>query len=245
MRSQPAFIARGRRQLGFGLVEVLVALAIGLFVLLGLSSVFLAFKQSFQSQDQLAQLQDEERLALTVLTNTLQTAGYFPDPVTQVSVTALPEAENFAAGQGIFGTAGDADNGTSDTISVRYLNRLNDGIQDCLGGTNTTGPDTLMLNTFSISANHELVCSTDGGATTTSLVSNVQSMTVAYGTDTSNGGAPDRYLSAADVTTGTLWANVQTARITLTLTNPFAAQAGQPSTISWIHTINLMNRKSS
>lgn len=241
---QPTPLHNARAQQGFGLIEILVALVIGLFVLLGLASVFLSVKQTFNTQEQLSQLQDQERLALTILTTTLQSAGYFPDPVTQTSVTALQAKGNFVDGQSTYGESGDKDKGTSDSISVRYLRRANDGIMDCLGATLTSGADTVVTNSFSISANHELVCSLDDGTTNTVLVNGVQSMSILYGTDSSNGGMVDRYLTATELTTGTLWPNVQTARITLTLINPFAADAGQPATVQWVHTINLMNRKS-
>ena len=233
---------RRRRQSGLGLVELLVAVTIGLFILAGLSAVFLNMKQAFTSQDQLAQLQDNERLLLTVLTTTIQSAGYFPDPLANTAASALPAATggaygDFAAGQGVVGLSG-----TSDTITARYMTASADGVMNCLGNVNTSGANQLVTNTFSISAANELQCSTDGGTTNTPLVSGVTSMTVLYGTDTLGDGQALQYLGAAAVTTNSWWPQVRTARITVNLANPFAAQAGQPATIAWTQVINLMNK---
>ena len=76
-----ATYASRRLASGLTLIEMMVAVTIGLFIALALSSVFLSLKSAFVSQDQLAQLQDNERLALTILTSSVEMAGYFPDPV--------------------------------------------------------------------------------------------------------------------------------------------------------------------
>ena len=238
------------QQQGFGLIELLVAMLIGLFILLGLTTIFVNMKQAFTSQDQLAQLQDSERLALTMITTTIQSAGYFPDPLVSRPEDALPASTGtptygtFVAGQGVVGKSG-ADATKSDMITVRYVTAPNDGVMDCLGQVNKGTVKASSINTFSISAAGELLCSTDGGTTTTALVSNVASMKILFGTDTANAGngSADRYLTATQVEAGKYWGNVRTARVTLNLVNPFAAQAGQPATLDWTQIINLMNKK--
>ncbi|MGJ7493745.1 PilW family protein [Variovorax sp. RT4R15] len=236
-----------RRHAGFGLVELMVALIIGLFVVAGLASLFLNMKQAFNSQDQLSQLQDNERLMLTVLTNTVQAAGYFPDPLVNTAATDLPAATgagygSFVAGQGLAGLSGSS--GASDTITSRYVTASGDGIMDCLGNVNpaTSGANRLVMNTFTVSTANELQCSTDGGTTTTPLVSGVRSLQVLYATDTAGDGKALQYLDAAAVTTHAWWPQVRAARITVTLVNPFAGQAGQPSSIAWTQIVNLMDK---
>ncbi|SCX73956.1 PilW family protein [Variovorax sp. EL159] len=241
-------LPRGQcRQRGLGLVELMVALIIGLFLLLVMGSVFLNMKQAFTSQDQLAQLQDSERLALTVLTTTVQASGYFPDPLVNTAATDLPAATgagygSFLAGQGVVGLSGTA--GASDTITSRYMTASGDGIMDCLGNVNpiTSGANKLVMNTFTVSAAHELLCSTDGGTTTTPLVSGVTSLKVLYATDTAGDGKALQYLDAATVTSHAWWPQVHTAQITITMANPFASQAGQPAGIDWTQIVNLMNK---
>jgi type IV pilus assembly protein PilW len=240
----PAPSRSQRRQAGLGLVEMLVAIVIGLFILAGLVSVFVNMKQAFVEQDQLAQLQDSERLVLTILTTTVQTAAYYPDPLTSTVAADLPAATGsywtFAAGQGIVGQTGTAP--ASDTITSRYMTATGSSIMDCLGNVNTSGANLLVMNTFSVNAANQLQCSNDGGTTQTILVSGVTSMTVLYGTDTTNSGSTTQYLNAAAVTAGAYWGQVRTVQVTVSLVNPFAAQTGQPPSISWTHTISLMNR---
>ena len=55
---RPARPARRHAERGLTLVEMMVAITIGLFISLGLSAVFVNMKRAFNSQDALAQLQD-------------------------------------------------------------------------------------------------------------------------------------------------------------------------------------------
>ena len=246
MRPHPLSEPR-RAQAGTSIVEVMVAVAIALFITAALVSVCVNLKFAFNAQDQLAQLQDNERLGLSILTNSLQTAGYFPDPVANraddpSNLAAATNATygNLAAGQAVAGTSGTAP--ASDTLTTRYVSAVGDGLMNCQGQVNAGAGKLLMTNIFAITANNELACSVDGGATFVPLVSNVASMAVAYGTDSSGGGRADRYLSAAAVSASALWPQVKTARITLSFGNPFVGTPGQPSTIDWVQTVNLMNK---
>jgi type IV pilus assembly protein PilW len=64
-----------RAQLGFTLVELLIALALGMFVLIGLSSVFFAVKQSFRFQETSGRLQEDAAFALDTISRDLRMAG--------------------------------------------------------------------------------------------------------------------------------------------------------------------------
>jgi type IV pilus assembly protein PilW len=105
------------RQRGMTLVEMLVAITIGLLLLLAISAVFINMKRAFTSQDQLSQLQDNERLAVEVLTTTIQSAGYFTNPVTNTADILAAASPTWDVGQGIAGSSGTAP--ASDTVSVR------------------------------------------------------------------------------------------------------------------------------
>ncbi|KWW34055.1 PilW family protein [Cupriavidus metallidurans] len=232
------------RQAGVSLVEIMVAMIIGLFMLLALSTLFLNFRGTFRDQDQLAQLQDNERLALTMFSTTIQSAGYFPDPVNNVVTGALPLSTgntygDFAAGQAVVGTSGA--NGASDTLTARFMTANGDGILNCQGQSNTSGANVVYVNSFAVNVNNELTCAINGGAAVP-LVSGVTGFSVLYGTDTANGGNVDQYLSAAAVTAAGYWPQVRTAKVTVTFANPYATQPSQPATLSWTLTISLMNR---
>lgn len=62
--SPPAVLGQRSRQPGFGLVELLIALTLGLLLVLGVVQVFLASKQTFMVQRSAAILQEDARYLL-------------------------------------------------------------------------------------------------------------------------------------------------------------------------------------
>ncbi len=63
-------------QRGFSLVEMMVALIIGLFVLAGVGSVYITGKRSYNARDGLSLLQENGRIAIRMIEQTVQRAGY-------------------------------------------------------------------------------------------------------------------------------------------------------------------------
>lgn len=65
------------RQTGLSLLEVLLALSLGLLLLLGASRLFVAASQSWQAQGVAARMQEDARLALQRLAQSIRMAGMF------------------------------------------------------------------------------------------------------------------------------------------------------------------------
>src|ERR1700679_974619 len=105
-------------QRGFTLIEILIALLIGVFLLAALLTIVQANRRVYGDQSQLAQLQDSERMAMTLMTDVIQMAGYYPNP-TQNTVDSLTAAGAFALGQPMTGQFSSTAPG--DQISVRYV----------------------------------------------------------------------------------------------------------------------------
>lgn len=233
---RPHFI----KQAGLGLIELLIAITVGLVIVGGMLSVLVSTRATSLAQTGMAQLQDDQRLALTMLTNTIQGAGYFPNPLTSTLAAELPANTTFVnAGQSVVGTTGASAPG--DTLIVRYEAGTADGTMDCNGRGNVSGANLMLVNTFSVDANNNLVCSVNGGAVQ-ALAGNVQNFQVLYGVDTNADGSIDRYLSAASMTTAN-WSNVISVRVTVTFVNPMAGQPGQAATLAPItQIIALMSR---
>jgi type IV pilus assembly protein PilW len=229
-----------RRQSGFGLIELLVAMAIGLIIVGAMMSVLFSTRSTSLAQSGMAQLQDDQRLALMMLTNVVQGAGYFPNPLTSTLTTELPANTTFVnAGQSVAGTTGAAAPG--DTLIVRYEAGTADGTMDCNGRGNTSGANLMFVNTFSVDANGNLVCSVNGGAAQ-ALAGSVQNFRVFYGVDTDGDESADRYI-AASAMTNVNWGNVVSIRVTLTFNNPLAGQPGQPNTLAPItQIVTLLSR---
>ncbi|MEW9573051.1 PilW family protein [Rhodanobacter sp. Si-c] len=67
--------SRGGRAHGFSLIELMVAMVLGLLVAAGIITVFLSTSSSNRAQNQLAQLQEEGRFAITRLVGDLRMAN--------------------------------------------------------------------------------------------------------------------------------------------------------------------------
>lgn len=245
--------ARRLRESGFTIVEMMVALSISLIVLLGVAVTFVNIKQSFISQDKVTQLQDNERLAMTILTAALNEAGYFPSPQsadnTQILATTDATYGSMSAGQAIMGVA--ANGAVPESMSVAFAASANDGLITCQGLTLTAtqigsaasvavrdifyvDPTTNTLNC--IAEINGSTSATAGGGTAQPLITNVSSMAVLYGIDGGSGSVTG-YLTPAAVQSGSLWGSVISARITLTFVNPNASA----TPVQWVQTINLLN----
>lgn len=65
-----------KSQLGMALIEIMIALLIGLFLLTGLYQIFISSKQSYRLSDGQSRLQENARYALEVLSHDIRLAGY-------------------------------------------------------------------------------------------------------------------------------------------------------------------------
>lgn len=62
---------------GFSLVELMVAMTIGLIILAAVSTLFVSSKQTYTTQDRLARLQENARFAMQFIIKDLRLAGYY------------------------------------------------------------------------------------------------------------------------------------------------------------------------
>jgi type IV pilus assembly protein PilW len=223
------------------LLEMLVAMVVGLFLMGGLLTVEQSVHEAFDNQARLTQLQDNERLAMSLMTDTIQSAGYFPDPTTYTSTTAFPAATPFASAQVIAGTHNSSAPG--DTVTVRYVTSGSDNVVDCTGKVTTA--QTTLVNAFKIvnqSGQNYLVCTMNG--TDINLVPGVQNLQIVYGLKTNgvDNGSIDRYMPADAVTTGGYWGSVISVKVSLTFANPLAGQSGQPASFDVMRVISVMGK---
>ena len=244
---------------GYSLIELMIALLIALFLLAGLVNVVGGTRLASTNQTSLAQLQDEERLAMSMINDVVQTAGYFDtssnwSPITAfpspITTSGTPASATLAVGQIIGGAHISLT--TPDTLAVRYATTGTDGILNCNGSTNTTATiytNFLFINTAATP--NQLECSIDGtAADAVSLVPNVVNMQVWYGVSTAvaaNSGVTntDTYMTADEVTASGNWAGVASVRVTLTFNNPLYGQPGQAQYAYFTRVIALQARTGS
>lgn len=76
MNMQPSHLPISHRQHGLSLVELMVALVIGLILTAGVISVYLTSKKSYNSDTGLAQVQEDGRFALSFMEPVVRMAGF-------------------------------------------------------------------------------------------------------------------------------------------------------------------------
>ncbi len=214
---------------GFNLVELLIGMSIGLFLLAGLLTFFGQNRQAYSYQQSQSGQQGSERLANIMFTNVLQQAGYSELTNQRIlnRISLFPAAAPFADGQAVFGTEGNdtvnlIGGGTlvvpDDAIAVRFLDGI--GIIDCIG--NPVPVAAMSSVEFAVDGVN-LNCTTDGGAARP-LMGDDQGpiaqqirflgMAVAYGLDTNSDESIDSFRRAGSVTN---WNQVRVAEIELVI----------------------------
>jgi type IV pilus assembly protein PilW len=252
--TRPLAIRKRRpSQCGFTLVELMISILIGLFLVGGLLTLTSAMKRTSGSQTGLSNLQENERMAMTLMTDVIQSAGYYPNPTVSSAATALPVTGVFTfGGQSVYGTGAFNAASPFDSITVRYRTggtAANDNTINCTG--NTSAAATTYVNVFSWDpTTGDLLCSLNG-ATAVHIASGLTRLQIYYGVQTNvttTATSIDGYLDAAAVTAGSYWGNVISVKVYLTFTNPLyrttagTIVAGQPATIQFIRVINIMNK---
>jgi type IV pilus assembly protein PilW len=242
---------------GFTLVELMIALLIGLFLTGGLLTLMFAMRRSTTTQAGLSQLQDDERMGMSILTSAIQSAGYYPSPYVNTASTFFLAAAPLVAGQSIYGTHTNAT--TPDTLIVRYTTAgtatagIKDNTINCAGQTSTT--QKTWTQTFQIDTTNKLLqCVLNDGvnpAVTLNLITGITNLQILYGVQTGPGiaaNSADCYMTADAVNTAGFWPKVVSAMVTLTYVNPLKNQPGQSSagaaittTIPFTRVITLMN----
>jgi type IV pilus assembly protein PilW len=202
--------AGNANQRGFSLVELMIAMVIGLVLMMGVVDVMVSSKETFQTNEDISRIQENGRYALAVLVRDVRMAGYrdgggdLPNFFfTGTCDTLTPCTANGA------GTA-------SDRIAVQY-DPAND--TDCFG--NAIGVTDLVVNVYSITtANNVSSLSCRAWNATTSawiseqraLIDGVDGMQILYGLKAGTSESVSQYVSADRVGD---WSRVQAVRIAL------------------------------
>ena len=129
------------------MVELMVALTISLFLIGGMAAILQNVKNTYTEQQGLAQLQDNARLAMTLMTDVIESAGYFPNPLSYSAAGTLPASPSFSsAGTPVITGSTTV---TGDSVTVRYAPDNTADLYNCMGGTNSFSPYDTWENTFS------------------------------------------------------------------------------------------------
>jgi type IV pilus assembly protein PilW len=246
-------------QRGFSFVELMIAVLLAVFLLGGLVTLVMGTRRTSGTQSAMSQLQDNQRIAMTMFANIVQKAGYFPDPTTQTINTFAAEAisgVNLAGSQVLGGTYNAAAPG--DKLIVRFYAPQNDNssaVINCAGQSNTTASTTVWYtNVFQIgtvNGTKWLQCrartSGAGAILTINLIPNVTNISVLYGVASAAAGddySIVQYLNASQMTAAN-WLNVSSVKVTLTFLVPnYGTTGGQmtTNTMTFQRVIPIMSR---
>ncbi len=100
MRNSTSFakLSHLKHQLGFSLIEIFIALAIGLVLFAGVMSVFVGMRTTTEETSSYGEMQENGRFAISLFTDDLLRAGFFGDMAENFSFSALVTAPaDFAA----------------------------------------------------------------------------------------------------------------------------------------------------
>jgi type IV pilus assembly protein PilW len=244
-RNRKSALPALRRARGFSLIELMVTVAIAMFLLFGLVTIVENVKQTSLNQSALAQLQDQQRFTLTAINDAVQAAGYFADPTVDTT-TAFPVQAGFGAGWVFAGShVGGA---VPDTLSTRFQAAPNYGPILCDGTDTSQFAAQMWTVTFSVNPGTpdggQLLCSVNGNPAV-AIVSGVQNMVVYYGVkrDTALVDYNVDTYETFDIlqVSGTDWSNISAVRVVLTFTNPIKGP-NQPATLQLERVIEVMGR---
>lgn len=237
------------KQRGMSLIETLIGLTIGVFLLMGIASVFGQSRNTYNYQLAQAGQQGNERLSAVILSTALEQAGFAA--MTDINIlnrdASFPSDAIFGAGEGIAGTQANHSvyvngqgnvNYPADTLSVRYWGGA--AIVDCVG---TPIADTVLATDVFATNGVNLTCDSNGagaraimgdGTAILAQQLRVLGMRVSYGLDTNGDQSVDQFQRANNVPS---WNDVRVAEIELFI------QAGERPPESLSFTVTLENMR--
>lgn len=231
------------RQLGFSMIELMIAITLGLILLVGVLQVFSSAREGFKTQQGSARAQESGRTGAFIISRTARLAGYWN---IRLGNPERPNPYDSATLSAVSGTEGGSG---PDTVSLRYESTPDGTMLDCLGAVvdcrgNTTclgdpvSAALTMVNTFQLSAvdsatgvrslqcrrqstNAQPTTATVTDITTEPILEGVSDLQIVYGI-TAGGSTIARYVNADQVGD---FRNVRSLRFTLT-TNSVEAVSG-------------------
>ncbi|NBA96436.1 PilW family protein [Pseudomonas sp. R5(2019)] len=223
-----------RRSRGFGLVEVMVAMLLGLIVVLGITQIFIAAKNTYLAQNASARLQEDARFAFSKMIQELRMVGMFGCLTTSSMTYADASIATEFSNPITFARASD---GSTQTLTFITADVGSSGstpsytvVTDCVtfarayreAQTPGAGQIALPLRKVVYTVeNNQLKLGADTNKQV--LVDNVASMAISFGIAST---ATDNAVSSYSTTPSNA-ATIRSVRLSLTLRDPNARVADQ------------------
>ena len=180
------------KQSGFSLIEIMIALLIGVFLLGGMLQIFSVSQQTYRMQSNLARLQENGRFALDFLAHDIRMVGYWGCMTSSTSdISGIDGTHDSITIQGSFdltptGLCGSPVNSANSCGTVNCYTDLKSTItyNIAIPAATTSSPNpniTLYRNTNNVS---------------NPLIEGIQNMQILYGIDTNVDEVADYYVPA-------------------------------------------------
>lgn len=210
------------RQSGLTIIELMISLSLGLFVVMSASLLLLSSKTSYQVQDESSRLQETGRYALELVALSAHQAGYenwdagngaiVSDPAVSAHIQGLDAHSVKSSDEGIDHAIPNSVNG-SDVLALRFIGSGNGNIADgtvlnCAGFSVPAPADLELDRGWSIfyvgldaAGEPELRCKYRGknAWNAEAIARGVESFQVLYGVDTDLDGVPNRFVTASEI----------------------------------------------
>ena len=225
---------RAAEQRGLTMIELLIALGLGVFLLAGILQVFVGSRQSFEVIHAQSSMQEAGRFSMAMMGAELRQTGYMNigtitatngDTMAQQLANIVdgesmmeekwPDSGNFDAGAAVYGQtdaagfAGNDAKGNSEFVAFRVQGDPDLNMTDCAGNAMPTGTADIVEMSFYVDTNEQLRCRT--GNTDSILVSGVEHMKVQYGLTAAT--LPPAAVSYVDADSVADWSDVVTVRL--------------------------------
>ena len=237
------------KQQGMTLIEILIALVLGLFLIAGIFQIFLSSKQSYRMQENLSRMQESGRFAMEFISRDVRMADYrvcYSDvsvggEVFGFNNTGLNNSDVIAVVQKDDDCLV-APNPTTFS-AIAYFIKADTSGEPALYKVTATG-QTVALATTAINTAVGAAGNVAVGTATANqaLIEGIEDMQILYGEDTDADGVPNYYVNSATVAN---MDNVVSVRITLTtrtLENSLTATGDGRLRQTYSSTISIRNR---
>jgi type IV pilus assembly protein PilW len=221
------------------LVELMVALAVGLLLILAACTLLLATRASYLLNVDRARLDETGRFAIELVARAVRQAGYRDWSTAMPGTASVPAVQGLDArgirssAEGIAGPWQKAVNG-SDVLALHFDGSEDGGILNCAGAAVPADGErgwSIFHVAEDATGEPELRCKYRGasGWKSDAIARGVESFQVLYGIDTEGDGLPHRYMTATAVDAaapgGVLWRSVAVVKIALLV---HGAERGKP-----------------
>lgn len=186
-------------QRGLTLIELMIAMLLGVFLIGGVLQIFVSTKQTYRMQENLARLQENGRFAMNFLERDIRMAGYrsclsytVPSPIAGVNDDGLDSL---------------------DSVTLQY------STDACPGN-----PTTIIYSIQDGANGQPSLWRNDG--VDRELIEGIENIQILYGNDTNSDSAPNYYVPAG--TAGLNMATVVSIRIRLLLSSNDDNLSAQP-----------------